>query len=421
MGRPPLAIGTAGEVGYLELAPRKIRARVQYRDLDGVVRPVARLGTSKADAKRNLDLAIRDRQRIAGDAAVTSTMTVEKLAGLWLTVVDASDKAVGTKQQYRKITAGYIVPELGSVRVGEATVPVCDRALSRINTRHGVAVAKSAKTVLSVMLGYAVRHGALTTNPVRDTERLAGATRPKRGKPKALTPDQTTELTDRLRTIQLAVDLDLPDLVDHVLGTGCRIGEALACRYGVNDDGQPLLDLEVGTWEVNATVIRVGGIRRLRALEEAKTGLSWEEQEELRALRTLAPGLHIQPRTKSDAGWRILALPPYLVDMHRRRQGEERFNGPNGVVFASPHGPRLRDRDNTISDLRTIRRVLGPEWEWVTFHTFRKTVATRMKEAGCTDIEVADQLGHADPSMTRNVYMGRNVTSARAAEVLDRR
>jgi integrase len=49
----------------------------------------------------------------------------------------------------------------------------------------------------------------------------------------------------------------LPTWVDWMLATGCRIGEALALRHDINADGKPLLDLDAGTWEVNATVVRV--------------------------------------------------------------------------------------------------------------------------------------------------------------------
>ncbi len=68
---------------------------------------------------------------------------------------------------------------------------------------------------------------------------------------------------------------------------------------------------------------------------------------------------------------------------------------------------------------RRVRCAEGP-WSWVTSHTFRKTVATRLEEAGLTPREVADQLRHANPSMTLDVYFGRHVVSARAAELLDR-
>ncbi|MFD2467237.1 tyrosine-type recombinase/integrase [Amycolatopsis silviterrae] len=44
----------------------------------------------------------------------------------------------------------------------------------------------------------------------------------------------------------------------------------------------------------------------------------------------------------------------------------------------------------------------------VTFKTLRKTVATLLDEAGLTARQIADILGHAHPSMTQDVYMGRN-------------
>ena len=68
---------------------------------------------------------------------------------------------------------------------------------------------------------------------------------------------------------------------------------------------------------------------------------------------------------------------------------------------------------------RRLRCAEGP-WSWVTSHTFRKTVATRLDEAGLTPRQVADQLGHANPSMTLDIYFGRQVVSADAARVLDR-
>jgi integrase len=68
-----------------------------------------------------------------------------------------------------------------------------------------------------------------------------------------------------------------------------------------------------------------------------------------------------------------------------------------------------------------MRRMLDRlGFPWVTSHVFRKTVATRLDEAGLSAKTVADVLGHARPSMTLDVYMGRNVVSADAARILDR-
>jgi integrase len=56
----------------------------------------------------------------------------------------------------------------------------------------------------------------------------------------------------------------------------------------------------------------------------------------------------------------------------------------------------------------------------VTSHYFRKTtVATLMDEAGLSARSAADQLGHAEPSLTADIYMGRKKRAPGAAEVLE--
>lgn len=55
-----------------------------------------------------------------------------------------------------------------------------------------------------------------------------------------------------------------------------------------------------------------------------------------------------------------------------------------------------------------MRRVrAGTELDWVIPHTFRKTVATRLDEAGLWRM-VADQLGHSRVSMTQDTYFDRH-------------
>jgi integrase len=55
----------------------------------------------------------------------------------------------------------------------------------------------------------------------------------------------------------------------------------------------------------------------------------------------------------------------------------------------------------------------------VTSHVFRKTVATLMDEAGLSARSTADQLGHAKPSVTQDVYYGRRGRATGAAQVLE--
>ena len=46
----------------------------------------------------------------------------------------------------------------------------------------------------------------------------------------------------------------------------------------------------------------------------------------------------------------------------------------------------------------------GAGFSWVTSHNLRKTTATLLDKAGVSARIIADQLGHARPSMTRTLH-----------------
>ena len=99
--------------------------------------------------------------------------------------------------------------------------------------------------------------------------------------------------------------------------------------------------------------------------------------------------------------------------------GRVKCRGPNtaGVIFPSSAGT-LRDPDNFGKQWREVRDSLGlPD---VSSHSFRKTVATLIDDCGLSARIGADQLGHARPSMTQDVYMSRGQVHAAVADVLDR-
>ncbi|MGR6027716.1 site-specific integrase [Rhodococcus erythropolis] len=160
----------------------------------------------------------------------------------------------------------------------------------------------------------------------------------------------------------------------HVAGTGCRISELVAIRW---ED----INFETKRVMITGQIIRVRG-----------------------------EGLIRREYTKSEAGDdRDLALPEFAMTMLRGRSQNSVY------VFESLAG--------TILDLETIgrrcqiRAALG--LEWVTSHTFRKSVATILDEEGLTARQAADQLGHAQVSMTQDVYFGRGKVHTAAADALD--
>ena len=214
--------------------------------------------------------------------------------------------APATRQLYQAAARLYVQPALGEVRLGELTPAVIDRALSLVRVTKGTQPARAARRALSSLCADAVRHGAISHNPVRDSRPIGCPHRQAR----ALTPAEAGDLQTRLAADPTATRLDLPDLVQFMLGTGVRIGEAAAVRDAV-------LDLAVGTVHINATVIRVPGA-----------------------------GLQIQPRTKTTSSQRVLALPTPVLDTLRHRRLHGPPTGPAGVVFPSPAG-QLRDPSNT--------------------------------------------------------------------------
>ena len=120
------------------------------------------------------------------------------------------------------------------------------------------------------------------------------------------------------------------------------------------------------------------------------------------------------PKTEKSA--RITPLPAQTMDLLRRRH--EALGEFTTLLFPTPL-MRLRDPSNTQREIRDRRDVLGyPE---LTTHSFRKTVATILDKEGLSATEIADYLGHENPSMTQDVYMNTIKGSKRAAEVMGQR
>jgi integrase len=283
-----------------------------------------------------------------------------------------------TMQAYRDRLDRQILPGLGQLRVRELSVGILDRHLRLIVDKHGASTAKMCRSVLSGMCTLAARHDALERNPVRALGPVSA--KPKKA-PRAMSVPELRQLRAALTYDDQAIARDLPDLVSFMMATGLRIGETTGLAWDA-------VNLELGTVDVRAAAIRVKG-----------------------------QGLIIKT-TKTDAGTRTLVLPQWCVTMLRRRAGIAiSESGVKGrPVFPAALGG-WRDPSNTQADLRQAFANAG--FGWVTSHVFRKTVATVMDQAGLSSRAAADQLGHANISMTSDVYFGRKVLVTGAAGVLE--
>jgi hypothetical protein len=69
---------------------------------------------------------------------------------------------------------------------------------------------------------------------------------------------------------------------------------------------------------------------------------------------------------------------------------------------------------------RPTYELRSPGFGHITSHVIRKTTATMLDHAGLSARAIADQLGHSNPSLTQDVYLGRQVASAAAAVAFER-
>ncbi|MFJ9391019.1 tyrosine-type recombinase/integrase [Nocardioides sp. NPDC101246] len=76
----------------------------------------------------------------------------------------------------------------------------------------------------------------------------------------------------------------------------------------------------------------------------------------------------------------------------------------------------------TWCSARSVRFRGGTDFEFLSTHAYRKTVATLLDESGMTARQIADQLGHSRVSMTQDKCLGRgavNTGNVRALEAVN--
>jgi len=333
-----------------------------------------------ARAEAALRDAIEER-RPPGTGAITSATTLGDLLNRYITRCREDGELAPKSVDTYEATIGAVKPRMADIRVGEANPGLLDDILRGIRRDHGATRERHTKVALNSVFTDAVLAGAVTANPVRElgTRRKRKADKRVKGAP-ALAADQLQALLKGVEESEVCASKDLRDPVIVLAGTGMRHGELLALRP---ED----IDLDAGRVSVAGSVVRIKGQGLVRQ--------DWTKGGDVRSVK----------------------LPQFAVDALRRRM--ESRQGPNtaGVIFPSSTGT-LRDPDNFGKQWAQVRDDLGlPD---VTSHSFRKTVATLLDDAGLSARIAADQLGHSRPSMTQDVYMGRGLEHPEVAAALDK-
>jgi integrase len=390
MSRLPLAPGAHGQISHSMRDGNHI-ARCRYRDYDGVPRQIERAGKTKTAAKRNLLAALRmGRDQNAPLRPESRFLEASKL---WLAQVAAKvadEQLVGTTyDQYRQRLNTMILPDLGQLRLAECTVGRMDAFFTGL-ARRGLkpATRSGVRNVVKQVLGVAVLHEAISANPIDALPRRASS---RAAKPRALTPEERRRWLEFLATDETAVRRDLHDLSVFMLGTGVRIGEALALRWvDVDLEGVPVVD----AGRMVPVVAITGNI-----------------------VAVIGKGL-VRHAGKTEKALRIIPLPQFVVDMLTARP---RGDAEEPVFPALARGTGAltwRSPSNVMAYIAQAREAAGVTWK-LTSHTYRKTAATIWHDGALSDRQCADLTGHAKISTLKDIYVARGELHHEGAAVMD--
>lgn len=360
MVRDPLPIGSHGVINLTRIQPKVWRARTNYRDARGVRRNVTAQAPTKAAAEHKLKTKLAALP--AAGAALSGSTTLKVALQRWLDGLDGL--ATNTTRNYG-LWAGQAATALGSLQLRELTAGTLDAYLATIKAPTA---RYNQRLVLKMCLDEATRLGAIPHNPILATRTVKG----KKKEVRALTLEQVGQLRSLVAALPATSTYSgyLPDLVDILLGTGCRWGEGAGLRWAD-------VNLEAGTVTVAGTLIQKGG---------------WQADTKTH-----------EPRT--------LQVPPFVLEVLQRRRAE----AAEGAVFVFEQGGKSLAYNSARTWLG--RALKGSDLEWVTWHVLRKTTATFLDER-LGIAEASLQLGHASEEMTRSAYVQRSKQAA-FAEALE--
>jgi integrase len=320
----------------------------------------ARVGTFDTEkaAEKTLTAWLADLDK--GVTVEPTKMTMTELLRRWLDDEAAARVRSTTLAGYRLTVETHIIPALGNVPAQRLTVADVQRFRSEMVKTGKVRTAQVALLRLKQALAWAVAADLLSRNVSASVKR-----------PNAKAPERKTWSADEARRFLKAAESDgYSPLWLLLLTTGLRRGEALGLR--LQD-----LDLDRGLLTVRQTVVA-------------------------------CKGAAIVQEPKSKAASRTVRLPAETVAAlraHRKRQAERQLAAETWVdgdlVFSTRTGKPINPRHVLRSFAAIVNRAGVPR---ISIHDLRHTHATLLLRDGVPVKVVSERLGHAQASITLDVY-----------------
>ena len=383
-GRPRTPIGTHGNITTRRRG-RRVVAETRVRDLDGRLRQVRVSGASAAAARMRLMERIRERPAVRNDGVLHPTSSFTDLADLWLADLDMRDLAEATRESYQGCLRLHVRPAFEHYTLAEVTTGRVEWFLNN-QARVSFAQAKLTRTILNLLFAFALRHDAISRNPVQGTSPL----RHPRASPRALTIEQIAAIREAAARWRTEPGLPGPrpdgqvrDIIEVLLGTAMRPGEVLALRpCDIEDTPAGMIA------SVNGTVVHRRGKGAVR-----------------------------QPRPKTDASIRRIPVPEFAAEVLRRRIAAMPGDAGTRTIFATRTGSPLSNH-NVRRTFREFLQIAGLADAGISLRSYRRTGATVIARSIGTDA-AAVFLGHTSTAITEGHYIepDRTVDATPAAQL----
>lgn len=425
-----------GVAVYLRGGTWSYRINVDADPVTGKRRRENRGGYATEEQAWSAALASRQRQR-SGRRTASSRRTVAEFSEEWLTSVSSSLKP-STQQNYTDYLRAYVLPAIGHRQLRDVTVPMLNLFYARLMIEG-----RTKADASSVMFAYwhqrlderdgrgptaaAVAAGcAVSIHAAR-----AALTRFRAGRIPAATPPGLAPKT--VRNVHRLLHRAFGDAVTWNYLTQNPAENARLPRQSRSRQGRPqpwtleelsawlrvtASDRFAAMWMVAATT----GMRRSELAGVAREDLDLDNGTlRVADTRVVVDGRTIDSDGKTDSGVRTLSLDPATVELLRRYldvldEEREAF----GTGYCGGHGKLMRFEDGRPVHADTITRrfnrlVDRAGVRRIRLHDVRHTYATLLLDVGVQPKVISDRMGHANMSVTFQIYGHRSTGRDREA------
>jgi integrase len=323
-----------------------------------------------ANAELRRRLGELDKGQHVNPTRLTVALYIEK----WLTDWAATNVSPKTRERYAELLRKHVAANIGNLpiqKLGAIDLVNLYSRLLKEGRDDGAGLSPRTVTHVHRALHRALRHAVLWKVVQSNAASTASAPRVESSEIEILQPDQIKRVMAELRGHPVY------PLMVTALGSGARRGELLALRWqDVNMDR--------------------GEFRIERSVEQTKP-----DEKNKSGLRIKSP--------KTKYGRRTVALPAFVVSELRAvwtAQQKQRLalglgkSPPESLVFGTVTGD-LRRPDSLTKQWALAAKSVGIK---VTLHALRHTHVSQLIAANVDVLSISRRIGHANPSITLNVY-----------------